>query len=217
RPHALAADPMRGWVYTASLAVNQIVAVDPVQEEIELTMMGGERPHTFIGFAISPDGNLMVASTELTSKLFVFDLDRAPDMTPVDTIDLEGSPWHPVFTPDGRWVYVGNNWNNSVTVVDMDTRSVHSVVTGNGIAQPHGSATSPDGRFVYVSSRNLEMPPGHSKADHVYRPRHDFGDNYNIGTVVVIDTASQAIVRIIEVEDYASGLGRAPTYIGNRQ
>ncbi|MFQ5891040.1 MAG: beta-propeller fold lactonase family protein [Gemmatimonadota bacterium] len=210
RPHALAVAPDGRRVFTASLAVNQIAMIDPIEESVQVATLGGDRPHTFIALAVSPDGRWMVGTTELTSKVFVFDLDLLPEMTPVDSIDVSPAPWHPVFTPDGRFVYVGNNRGNTITVIDMESRSVEKVIEGNGIAQPHGSAVSPDGRYVYVSSRNLEMPEGHSKAGHRYAPRYDLGDNATAGTVVVIDTETHEIVKIIEVPDYASGLGTAP-------
>jgi len=209
RPHALAVLPEKDLVFTASLAVNQLAAIDPLEESVDLTDLAGDRPHTFIGLAVSPDGRWMVGTTELTSKVFVFDLDRLPDLTPVDTIDVNPAPWHPVFTPDGREVYVGNNWGNSVTVIDMERREVSHVIEGPGIAQPHGAAVSPDGRYVYVSSRNLEMPEGHSKAGHRYAPRYDLGDNQTAGTVVVIDTRTHEIVKVIETPDYGAGLGTA--------
>ncbi len=209
RPHALAISPGGQYVFTASLAVNQVATIDPVEETVELADLGGDRPHTFIGLAVSPDGHWMVGTTELTSSVFVFDLERWPDLIPVDTIVVNPAPWHPVFTPDGRWLYVGNNWGNSVTVIDMQDRRVETVIEGNGIAQPHGAAVSPDGRYVYISNRNLEMPEGHSKAGHRYTPRYDLGDNATWGTVVVIDTETHSIVKIIEVPDYGSGLGTA--------
>jgi YVTN family beta-propeller protein len=208
RPHALAVRPGTGTVFTASLAVNQIASLYPEDEAIELTDLGGDRPHTFIGFVTSPDGRWMVGTTELTASVFVFDLEQA-DLIPVDTIAVNAAPWHPAFTPDGRWVYVGNNWDNTATVIDMETREVAKVIEGNGLAQPHGSATSPDGRFAYISSRNLEMPPGHSKYEHMYTPRYDTGDNARAGTVVVIDTSTQEIVKVIEIEGYGAGLGTA--------
>lgn len=209
RPHALAVAPGGRQVFTSSLAVNQVVVLDPVEQSLELTTLPGEKPHVVIQFAISPDDRWMVGTTELTSKLFVFDLENVPDMTPVDAVDVRTAPWHPVYTPDGRWVYFGSNWDNSVTVVDMETREVAAVIEGDGIAQPHGAAVSPDGRFAYIASRNLKMPEGHTKASHVYEPRYDLGDNAHVGTVVVIDTSTRRIVKVIEVEDYASGLGTA--------
>ncbi len=209
RPHALAVQPGTGTVFTASLAVNQIASFYPEDEGLELTDLGGDRPHTLIGFATSPDGRWMVGTTELTATVFVFDLERAPDMTPVDTIAVNAAPWHPVFTPDGRWVYVGNNWDNTANVIDMERRTLAKVIEGNGLAQPHGAAVSPDGRFAYIASRNLEMPEGHSKYGHMYTPRYDTGDNARAGTVVVIDTETQEIVKVIEIEGYGAGLGTA--------
>ena len=209
RPHALAVRPGEGTVYTASLAVNQIASFDPEDEAVELYDLGGDRPHTLVGFAVSPDGRWMVGTTELTGYVFVFDLDRTPALTPVDTLVVNAAPWHPVFTPDGRWVYVGNNRDNTVNVIDMDTRTLAKVIEGNGLAQPHGAAMSPDGRFAYISSRNLEMSEDQGRAGHMYTPRYDLGDNTRAGTVVVIDTESQEIVKIIEIEGYGSGLGAA--------
>ena len=209
RPHAMAVRPGAGTVYTASLAVNQIAIFYPEDESVELDELEGNRQHTIVGFAVSPDGRWMVATTELTGMVFVFDLDRAPTMSPVDTIAVNAAPWHPVFTPDGRWVYVGNNRDNTVDVIDMETRTLAKVIEGNGLAQPHGAAVSPDGRFVYISSRNLEMSEDQGRAGHVYTPRYDLGDNARAGTVVVIDTESQEIVKVIEIEGYGSGLGVA--------
>ena len=209
RPHALAVQPGTGTVYTASLAVNQIASFYPEDEALELTDLGGDRPHTFIGFATSPDGRWMVGTTELTASVFVFDLDRGPDLTPVDTIAVNAAPWHPAFTPDGRYVYVGNNWDNTVNVIDFETRTVVKVIEGRGLAQPHGAAVSHDGRYAYIASRNLEMPEGHSKFGHMYTPRYDLGDNARAGTVAVIDTETREIVKVIEIEGYGAGLGTA--------
>ena len=208
RPHALAVRPGPGTVFTASLAVNQIASFYPEDETIDLHELAGDRPHTFVAFAVSPDGRWMVGTTELTASVFVFDLDRAPDMTPVDTIAVNAAPWHPAFTPDGRWVYVGNNRGNTVNVIDMETKTLAKVIEGDGLSQPHGAAVSPDGRFVYVSSRNLELSES-ARRGHMYTPRYDLGDNARAGTVVVIDTESQEIVKVIEIEGYGAGLGAA--------
>ena len=48
----------------------------------------------------------------------------SPNMNPVDTIAVNAAPWHPIFTPDGKLVYVGNKRKNTVNV----TISFHGVV-----------------------------------------------------------------------------------------
>lgn len=197
RPHAIAVAPRGTHVYTASLAENQVVTVNLDTQEAEFTAVAGPT-HTFVQFATSPDGNTLVASTQLTGKLLVFDIGTSPIATLVDSIAVNAAPWHPAFTPDGRYVYVGNKNANTVTAVDMTSRSVAAVIEGPGLAEPHGLAISPDGRYVYVSNSNLRGE---------YTPRHALGDNELSGTVTVINTSTNTIDKVIEVERYASGVG----------
>src|SRR5690606_11110486 len=141
RPHALALEPRSGTVYTASLAVNQMAAVKPEDEEVELLDVPGE-PHALMQFAVSPDGRTLVVSAELSHRVFVFDLTdpMAPRIT--GEIEVGPQPFDPVFTPDGRWVYLGNKAANTVTVIDMSRRRVADVITGARLAQPHCVAAS---------------------------------------------------------------------------
>jgi YVTN family beta-propeller protein len=121
-----------------------------------------------------------------------------------DEIDVGPQPFDPIFTRDGRWVYLGNKAANTVTVIDMSTRTVADVIEGQGLAQPHGVATSRDGRFVYISNNNLsqthDMAAGH---DAHAAPAAAAGN----GTVVVIDTATREIVNVIQVGHNAAGIG----------
>jgi DNA-binding beta-propeller fold protein YncE len=208
RPHALAVSDNGALVYVSSLALNRVGTFMNDSGDLRFSDVEGDRPHVFIGFTISPDGTTMVGTTEVTSQAFVFDLTDG-DVAVADTIGVLRAPWHPIYSTDGKWVYFGNNWTNTITVLDLENRSVAKVIRGNGLAQPHGSAASPDGRYIYISNRNLAMPEGHSKQDHVYHPRYDLGDNAHIGTVLVLDTQTQEIVKIIETEEYASGMGTA--------
>jgi len=208
RPHALATSPDGASVYVSSLGMNRVVTFNNDSGDMTLDDVPGDRPHVFIGFAISPDGKTMVGTAEVTPSAFLFDL-TAGGVVLTDTIGVPRAPWHPIYSADGKWVYFGNNWTNTITVLDMGSRSVAKIIEGYGIAQPHGSAASPDGRTMYISNRNLAMPEGHSKEHHVYRPRYDLGDNRNVGTVLAIDTATLEIVKIIETENYSAGMATA--------
>ena len=59
RPHAIAAAPGGGRVFTASLAVNQIASVSPAEDDLEIVNVDGD-PHTFVQFVVSPDGSRLV-------------------------------------------------------------------------------------------------------------------------------------------------------------
>jgi YVTN family beta-propeller protein len=193
RPHALAVHPDGETVYSASLAVNQIAALDPSTGDFELTDLAGDT-HTLVQFAISPDGNTMVATTQLTGKLLFFDLGsrHAPRLT--GSVAVGAQPWHPVFTPDGAYVFFGNKGDNSVTVVDVRTRSVATTIRHPAIAEPHGSAVSPDGRRVFISSNNT-------------RGEYSSSTGESVGTVVAIDVATLEVVDYVEVGLNTTGLG----------
>lgn len=200
RPHAMAVDPRTGWVYTASLAQNRIAAVRPADGTVELVGVDGP-PHTIVDFAVSPDGGTLVATTQLTGKLLFFDLREPGRPVFVGAVDVGGQPWHPVFSPDGSRVYVPVKEDDAVAIVDAGERRVVDLVRGRGLSQPHGSAVSPDGGWLFVSGNNL---------DGAYRPTGAPPEGDPVGTVTVIDADSGAIADVIEVGHYPSGIGARP-------
>lgn len=193
RPHALALNESGGQVYSASLGVNQVASVDVRTDFVNLTSLSGEQ-HAIVQFAVSPDGRTMVGTTQLTGKVLVFDLAAPNRPELVRSVSVGAQPWHPIFTPDGRLVYVGNKMANTVTVLDARRGRVVEVIEGEGIAQPHGAVTSPDGRWVYVSNNN-------TNGDYVS------ASGAVVGTVVVIDLETAEVVKVIEVGAGAAGLG----------
>lgn len=207
RPHAMALQKSRQMVYTASLGVNQIASMDVASQHVTVTSIPGPN-HSLMQSAISPDGNTMVVSGELSAKVLVFDIAADPK-TPrlVKSIDVGAQPFDPVFTRDGRWVYLGNKAANTITAIDTRTWAVAAQITGNGISQPHGTAVSPDGRYVYVSNNNLKTPAAMPGMDHstMPMPAAPAGAGGN-GTVVVIDASTHTIVKVIEVGHNAAGI-----------
>lgn len=197
RPHALATTPSGAYAYVASLAENQLMAINLADDATDLTRLGGAT-QTFVQFAISPDGTTLVATGQVSGQALVFDLSDPAAPTVTDTISVNAQPWHPVFSPDGQRVYFGNKTAHSVTVLNMATRSVEAVIEGNGLAQPHGAALSPDGRYLYVSNNNRKG---------TYQPTHASSGSTPPGTVTVINTETNEIETVIEVGAYPTGIG----------
>ncbi|NGP88948.1 YncE family protein [Aliifodinibius halophilus] len=197
RPHAIASSPKGNWIYVASLAENQIFSYNLETNETNLTTLDGQT-HVFVDFAISPDGERMVATAQMTGQALIFDLSNPASPTLTDTIEVGAQPWHPVFSPDGQFVYFGNKGDHTVTALDIKTPTVDATITANGIAQPHGSALSTDGQYLYISNNNRQG---------TYQASHSSATADPPGTITVINTETYDIEKVIEVETYATGIG----------
>ena len=195
RPHAINFHPTGSHAYIGSLAENRMATLQLANEHVDLSTIEGPT-HTLVQYALSPDGETMAVGGQLTGKILFFDTTRPEEPTITDTLAVGAAPWHPVFTPNGRELWFGNKMAGTVTVVDMEDRSIAAVIPG--MAQPHGSAVSRDGKYVYVSNNNLNGS---------YIPRYDFGDLP--GVVAVINTSERQVERMLEVGANATGLGTA--------
>lgn len=196
RPHAIATTPDGQWTLIGSLAQNQILSLNNETGETSLTRFDG-KTHVFVDFAISPDGKTMVATAQVTGKALIMDISDPASPKITKLLDVNPQPWHPVYSPDGKYVYFGNKETHTVTVLDMETQTVDAVIQGNGLAQPHGSALSANGKYLYISNNNR-------------KGRYDGGRSASgepNSTVAVIDTETRKIIKVIEVGAYATGIG----------
>lgn len=140
----------------------------------------------------------MIATGQVSGQLLFFDISNP--MMPVLTgsVKVGAQPWHPVISADGKRAYFANKQDHSVSVVDIEKREVITTIIGEGLAQPHGAVLSEDGKFLYVTNNNL---------DGTYNPEGR-EDLQNLpGTVVIIDTETNEIVKVIETGRYPSGIG----------
>ena len=196
RPHALAVDPSGDFVHTASLSENRIYTINTTNDEAIFTLL--QAPFSaFIHFGASPDGTRLAASGQQSNQVMILDTSAPPGISRIGSIEVGNAPWHPVWTPDSRWVYVGNMTDNTVSVIDADNFTVAQTISGEGLAEPHGSAITSDGSYVFISNRNTSG---------TYVPRYNLGNNQNTGTVVVINTATNEIDKVIEVGRFPAGL-----------
>jgi YVTN family beta-propeller protein len=139
----------------------------PVDEQI---IFRGPGPNTVIGTIDVSDEPWGVAATPDGSKVYVTNSgsdadevtiintldetvintsDRSADSSP-ETIDVGNSPRGIAILPNGRYVYVANYYDDTVSKIHTTTDSIVGlpIVVGNG---PTGIAVSPDGNYVYVA------------------------------------------------------------------
>jgi YVTN family beta-propeller protein len=200
RPHSLVVADDGAHAFVASLATNQLMGIDTASGETTLTRLGGTT-QTLVQFAMTPDGGTLLGGGQRTGQLLLFDATKAPSLSVTDTLQVGQEPWHPVVSGNGTTAYVPNKRSHSISVVDLTNAGVTTTIEGTGLAQPHGTALSPDGRYLFVSNNNR---------DGTYTPS---GDNPTAGTVTVIDTKTNEITEVIEVGTYPTGIG---TFGGQR-
>ncbi len=92
-------------------------------------------------------------------------------------------PAHVVLTPNGRYAYVTNGGENSVSVVELPSGKLASTIPVG--EYPHGVRISPDGREAYVA-------------------------NFKAGSVSIIDTASMKEVARLPVGKGPAQTGFTP-------
>ena len=135
----------------------------------------------------------------------LFDISNPQAIQQRQSIPVAADPRQAAILPNSSALYISGNQDDVVTVVDFSSTQVRKVISGNGMSEPNGIAVTGDNRFVFVSNANTAGG---------YIPRYDFRDNDRMGTVVVIDTAIDEIVKVIEVGKRASGLGMKLSAIG---
>ncbi|OZC02202.1 YncE family protein [Rubricoccus marinus] len=165
-PHALGVSRDGRYVFTAGLTATSGATPAYVFEAATGDLVDQELvPGTlaFVHYAVSPDGETVVLTSQTGGALYVFDFDTASgDLTVRGSVPTGDQPWHPVYAPDGSAVYVPNRLSNTVTVVDPAALTVTRTIGGAGLpfSQVHGSALSADGSTLFVSSRNFAMMMG---------------------------------------------------------
>lgn len=94
-----------------------------------------------------PDGRKLLVSATGRDRLLLVDLATLEVESEVET---GRSPEHFGLTPDGRWAYVGNLADSTVSVIDLIRGE--EVERLAGFSEPHGIIAAGGGSKVYVSS-----------------------------------------------------------------
>src|SRR6187402_2018226 len=124
-----AADGSTSRIFVQLSDYHGIAVVDFKQRKevlrFETPAIPGETKHTeglqgapMHGFAITPDGKLLLATSKVYSTMYGYSL---PDLKPVGHVHVGGHPEWITLSPDGKRAYVAAAGDNAVTVVDTAT------------------------------------------------------------------------------------------------
>ncbi len=152
--------------------------------------------------AVSPDDKFAFVTLENSADLVVFNLQRAlaDGFTPSDVVGkvpLNQQPVGMAISPDHKWLYATSRMRTStanpsegtLTVISLaraETTPSSSVVsTATAGCGPARVLASPDGRFVWVTSRDSNMLLGFSASALVSNPSHSLVAQVNTGAAPI--------------------------------
>ena len=208
RPHALLATHDGKWIHTASLAENRIASVEVASGQVTLTTLPGVT-RSLVQFAQSPDGKTMVVGGELSNSVLIFDLTRLPPLAPVMEIPVAGKPWDPMFSADGKTVFVTLFGGNAVAVIDVKRGTVLRTITGD-LAQPYGLILRHDGKVLFVVNQNTGAgKPGESAHDRMPGMAGMPGMKATDGWLSIIDVKKGTVIKTLMLGAGPSGMGAA--------
>jgi len=143
-----AADGSTSRIFVQLSDYHGIAVVDFKQRKeitrFETPPIAGETKHTeglqgapMHGFAVTPDGKLLLATSKVYSTMYAYSL---PDLKPVGHIHVGGHPEWITLTPDGKRAYVAAAGDNAVTVVDTATLKEIARIPVGQVPKRNGTA-----------------------------------------------------------------------------
>ena len=110
----------------------------------ETPAIAGEEKHTqglqaapMHGFAVTPDGKLLLATSKVYSQMYAYSL---PDLTLKGSVNVGQHPEWVTLTPDSKVAYVAAAGDNSVTAVDTATLKVIARIPVGQVPKRNGTA-----------------------------------------------------------------------------
>jgi YVTN family beta-propeller protein len=174
-PTALAATSDGHTLLVACATANRVLRFDAASKTLTASFATPLPPS---GLALSPDGRqLFVTCAAPESKVCIVDL---ATFKITATIPVGHTAIAPVPSPDGKTLYVCNQFNNDVSVIDLAAgREVRRIAV---LRDPVAADITKDGRYLLVAN---QLPAGRADLD------------YDAAAVSVIDLAAGKVSKTI--------------------
>lgn len=187
-------------VYVANEGADTVSVLDAASFKTLASVRVGKAPHNV---QVSPDGKVVWVTNNgepdraaasvhkemakgehsaMATAGAVWAIDTSRDAV-IAKVPVGTHPAHVVVSPDGRFAYITNGGDDTVSVIDTSAQRVVATIPVGKF--PHGLRISPDGKHAYVA-------------------------NLKGGTVSVIDTVSQKEVAQVPAGKGPAQVGFAP-------
>jgi YVTN family beta-propeller protein len=167
--------------------------------------------NSFVGVAFSPDGKRLYVGGGASNDVKLFAAAANGAFAAAGTIPIAGAaPSGLSLSANGSRLYVSLNMTHELAVIDTATNTiVRRVPVG---IYPYTTVLSADGTKVYVSNWGGKVPGAGDVTDGLFPVVVDPRTGIPItGTVSVVDTATNAPIKTIDVGLHPTGLALSPT------
>src|SRR5262245_36889622 len=168
--------------------------------------------NSFVGVAFSPAGDTIYVGGGASNDVKIFKTAANGSFAANGTIAISGGPAPSGLSlnANGSRLYVALNMTNDMAVIDTATRAIITRVPVG--TYPYTTVMSADGSKVYVTNWGGRRPGPTDVTDGMFPVVVDPRTGIPVsGTVSVIDTASQTVVRTIEVGLHPTGMALSPS------
>jgi YVTN family beta-propeller protein len=167
--------------------------------------------NSFVGVAFSPGGDRIYVGGGASNDVKIFSTAADGSFAADGTIPIAGGP-HPsglTLDANGSHLYVALNMTNEVAVIDTATRTVLTRVAVG--TYPYTAVISGDGSKVYITNWGGKVPGANDVTDGMFPVVVDKRTGIPIsGTVSVLDTASNTVMKTIDVGLHPTGMALGP-------
>ncbi len=183
-PSALAIDGRSARLYIAAATAGKILVWDTSSRRVVQEIAVGLAPRAI---ALSRNGQELYVTSALPSGAVLI-VDTGTGEVK-NRVPVGHTPVAVALSSDGRILYVANQFDNSVSVVDLQSRKQTETI--DVLREPVGLALTPAGDAVFVINR---LPVGAANG------------TYLASALSVIDTAEAKVTQTIELPDGATNL-----------
>src|SRR5262245_18661191 len=168
--------------------------------------------NSFVGVAFSPAADRIYVGGGASNDLKIFSATGPDTFAAAGTIPISGgsAPSGLSLSPDGSRLYVALNMTHEVAVIDTATRTiVRRIPVG---IYPYTTVMALGGGKVYVSNWGGKVPGPADFTDGMFPVIVDRRTGIpTTGTVSVIDTATNAVIKTIDTGLHPTGMALSPS------
>jgi YVTN family beta-propeller protein len=198
-PHGIALSKDDKTLFVANLTRDRIYFIDTDSKEIKLSVSlstGVTSEFAPMHIYLTPDGKELLVSCMNKNVVLIIDTETG---TIKQSIEVAMHPMQMALTSDGNKLFVTSMHEPKIVILikNGDSWSLKGEIGHQAFVMLYGADLSSDDKYLYVTSSNQING---------YKPRYKIPGMNRQSNVCIINTLTNAVEKIIDVDSYATGI-----------